>query len=36
MRLNDALALVKSKRDKINPNAGFIKQLKEYEQECFN
>lgn len=34
MRLDDALKLIKSKREKINPNNGFIKQLKEYEEEC--
>lgn len=33
MRLNAALKLIKSKREKINPNSGFIQQLKEYEEE---
>lgn len=33
MRLDAALKLIKSKREKINPNSGFIQQLKEYEEE---
>jgi hypothetical protein len=31
MKLDEALEFAKSKRAKINPNAGFLKQLKEYE-----
>ena len=33
MSLDKTLELLKSKRDKVNPNAGFIQQLKEYEKE---
>ena len=33
MSFNGAFSYVKSKRNKINPNPGFIKQLKEYEEE---
>jgi hypothetical protein len=33
MKLEEALELAKSKRTKINPNAGFMKQLKAYESE---
>ena len=33
MSLDKVLELLKSKRDKVNPNAGFIEQLKEYEKE---
>ena len=33
MNFDKAFELVKSKRDKVNPKAGFIKQLKEYETE---
>lgn len=36
MKLDEALKLIRSKRDKINPNPGFINQLKEYEKKCFN
>jgi hypothetical protein len=36
MKLEEALDLAKSKRTKINPNAGFLKQLKEYELEVLN
>lgn len=33
MSYDDAIALIKEKRPKTNPNEGFIKQLKEYEGE---
>jgi hypothetical protein len=33
MKLEEALELLRAKRAKINPNAGFIKQLKEFELE---
>ena len=33
MNFDKAFELVKYKRDKVNPKAGFIKQLKEYETE---
>ena len=33
MTLEEALSLAREKREKINPNPGFIKQLKEYEEE---
>jgi hypothetical protein len=36
MKLEEALELAKSKRAKINPNAGFLKQLKEWELEVLN
>jgi len=32
-KYDTALDIVKSKRNKINPNPGFIQQLKEYEKE---
>ena len=32
-KYDDALDIVKSKRNKINPNPGFTQQLKEYEKE---
>lgn len=35
MKLDAALELIRSKRDKINPNPGFINQLKEYEKQVF-
>jgi protein-tyrosine phosphatase len=34
--LEYAMEFVKSKRNCINPNIGFVKQLKEYEQLCHN
>lgn len=34
MKFDDALNLVRGKREKINPNPGFVKQLREYEKEC--
>ena len=33
MGVDKVLDLLKSKRDKVNPNAGFIEQLREYEKE---
>mmetsp|Transcript_16025 Transcript_16025/g.15745 ORF Transcript_16025/g.15745 Transcript_16025/m.15745 type:complete len:108 (-) Transcript_16025:18-341(-) len=33
IKLEDALNLVKSKRPKVDPNWGFLKQLKEFEEE---
>lgn len=33
MSVDKVLDLLKSKRDKVNPNAGFIEQLREYEKE---
>ncbi len=36
MKLEEALQFAKSKREKINPNLGFQKQLKEYEEEVLN
>ena len=33
MKYNEALILLKSKREKVNPNSGFAEQLKEYEKE---
>ena len=35
MKFEDALNLLKSKRGKVNPNSGFVEQLKEYEKEIF-
>lgn len=35
MKLDEALQYAKSKREKINPNLGFQKQLREYEEEIF-
>ena len=35
MKFDDALNLLKSKRSKVNPNAGFILQLRAYEKEIF-
>ena len=35
MKLDKVLELLRSKREKVNPNNGFIKQLKEYEKEIF-
>ena len=35
MKLDKVLELIRSKREKVNPNNGFIKQLKEYEKEIF-
>ena len=32
-KYDEVLDIVKSKRNKINPNPGFIQQLKEYEKE---
>ena len=34
MKFDDALNLIREKREKINPNPGFVKQLREYEKEC--
>ena len=34
MKFDDALELVRKKREKINPNPGFVKLLREYEEEC--
>jgi hypothetical protein len=34
MPFESALIMMKSKREKVNPNAGFVKQLKLYEEEC--
>ena len=31
MSFDEALATAQKKREKINPNPGFVKQLKEYE-----
>lgn len=36
MSYNAALGLMKSKREKINPNPGFERQLKEFEQQLLN
>ena len=33
MKFIDALLFVRKKRQKINPNEGFIQQLREYEKE---
>ena len=33
MSLDKVLDLIKSKREQVNPNAGFMQQLKEYEKE---
>ena len=33
MSFDDAYKLLKSKREVIQPNEGFIKQLKEFEEE---
>ena len=33
MNLDKALTFMKSKRDKINPNSGFIKQLELYQKD---
>ena len=33
MGVDKVLDLLRSKRDKVNPNVGFIKQLREYEKE---
>ena len=33
MGVDKVLDLLKSKREKVNPNAGFIKQLREYEKD---
>ena len=33
MKLNDDIELKKTKREKVNPNNGFIGQLKDYEKE---
>ena len=35
MKFDKVLELLRSKREKVNPNEGFIKQLKEYEKEIF-
>ena len=35
MKIDKVLELIRSKREKVNPNNGFIKQLKEYEKEIF-
>ena len=35
MKFDEALNLLKSKRSKVNPNAGFVLQLKAYEKELF-
>ena len=35
MRLNDALELLKEKRGAVNPNGGFLRDLKEMEGEVF-
>ena len=34
MKFDDALNLIKGKREKINPDPGFVKQLREYEKGC--
>jgi len=36
MSLEDALTFNSTKRAKINPNQGFVKQFKEYEKEILN
>ena len=33
MKLDKILELLKTKREKVSPNAGFLQQLKEYEKE---
>ena len=33
MSVDEALKLAKEQRPKINPNPGFLKQLREYEEE---
>ena len=33
MKLNEVLELIKTKREKVNPNNGFLGQLKDYEKE---
>ena len=33
MKLDKVLEILKAKREKVNPNSGFIEQLKEYEKE---
>ncbi len=33
MNFDKALELLKTKREKVNPNAGFVEQLKNYEKE---
>ena len=33
MKLDKVLELLRTKREKVNPNSGFIEQLKEYEKE---
>ena len=33
MKLNKVIEILKGKRDKVSPNLGFIRQLKEYEKE---
>ena len=33
MKVDKVLELIKSKREKVNPNIGFLNQLKEYEKE---
>ena len=33
MKFEDALKLARSKRSKINPNSGFVQQLKDFELE---
>jgi hypothetical protein len=35
MKFKEAIKFVKSKRDIINPNEGFIEQLKVYEKFLF-
>ena len=33
MKLNDVIDLLKTKREKVSPNAGFMGQLRDYEEE---
>ena len=33
MKLNEVLDLLKTKREKVSPNAGFLRQLSDYEKE---
>ena len=36
MSVDKVLALLKSKREKVNPNSGFLEQLREYEKDLCN
>ena len=36
MTFIDALTLCKAKRSKVNPNPGFVTQLKVYEEEILH